>query len=132
MEPQQGTAASAYLLDARGVGVSNNEVQLVCPGQPAGSFYTHEGILYNALGYALAVDALSNDGPGEPSRLDLATVCSTYLSPGLDLADFLETENSILVAAVAILVYPNKTTQEPPIKGKSPHPFHGYSSTFAK
>ncbi|KYG47165.1 hypothetical protein M433DRAFT_164586 [Acidomyces richmondensis BFW] len=119
VEPQQGTAASAYLQDARGVGVSNNEVQLVCPGQPAGSFYTHEGILYNALGYALAVDALSNDGPGQPSRLDLATVCSTYLTPGLDLADFSETENAILIAAVAILVYPDKTTLEPPIKGIS-------------
>ena len=118
VEPQQGAGASASLNDARGVGVSNNEVQLVCPGQPAGSFYTHEGILYNPLGYALAVDALSNDGPGSTSRLDLTSVCSQYLSPGLTLADLLLTENSILIAVIATLIYPDKTTVEPLIKGR--------------
>ena len=119
VEPQQGTGASAYLLKARGVGVSNNEVQLICPDQPAGSFYTHEGILYNPIGYALAVDALAHDGPGKVSRLDLGTICPLYLSPGLDLADFLLTENTILVAGIATLLYPDKTTVEPPIKGKA-------------
>ncbi|TKA74703.1 hypothetical protein B0A55_05096 [Friedmanniomyces simplex] len=116
VEPQQGTGASAFLNDARNIGVSNNEVQTVCAGQPAGSFYTHEGTLYNALGYALAVDALSHSGPGQASRLNLATVCANYLTPGLDLADFLLTENSIAIAGLAILVYPNKVVAEPAIK----------------
>ena len=118
VEPQQGTGASAFLNDARGVGVTNNEVQLVCPGQPAGSFYTHEGILYNPIGFALAKDALSHTGPGRVSRLTLNSICPLYLSPGLNLADLLLTENSILIAATAILVYPDKTTVEPPIKSK--------------
>lgn len=117
VEPQQGTGASAYLLDARGVGVTNNEVQLVCAGQIAGSFYTHEGTLYNPLGFALAVDAIQHDGPGQMSRLNLAQVCSTYLTPGLDLTDFLLTENSILIAGIAILEDPDKVFVEPPIKG---------------
>ncbi|KAK3114140.1 hypothetical protein LTR53_007854 [Teratosphaeriaceae sp. CCFEE 6253] len=117
VEPQQGTGASAFLLDARGVGVSNNEVQSICPGQPAGSFYTHEGTLYNALGFALAVDALGHAGPGQASRLDLAKVCAAYLTPGLDLADFLLTEDSILIAGLAILAYPGKVVAEPAIKG---------------
>jgi hypothetical protein len=112
VEPQQGTGASAFLN-----GASNNEVQTVCQGQPAGTFYTHEGTLYNPLGFALTKDALSHKGPGKAQRLDLTTVCSTYLTPGLDLADFLLTENSILIAGLTILTYPNKVFVEPPIKG---------------
>lgn len=101
--------------------MTNNEVQLVCAGQPAGGFYTHEGTLYNALGYALAVDALSHSGPGETSRLDLSTVCAEAITPGLDLTDFLLTENTIPIAGLAILVYPSKVTAEPAIKSKSLH-----------
>lgn len=118
VEPQQGRNASAYLKSSRSATASNNEVQLVCPGQVAGSFYTHEGILFNPLGYALAMDALTHDGPGQPSRLDLTSVCSSYLTPGLDLTDFLLTENTIVFATVTSETYPNKTTTEPPIKGK--------------
>jgi hypothetical protein len=60
VQPQSPVAgASAFLLDARGVGVTNNQVQAVCGGLgPAGTFYTHEGVLYNPLAYALTVDAL--------------------------------------------------------------------------
>lgn len=117
VEPQQGTGASAYLLDARHVGVTNNEVQKICPDQPAGSFYTHEGTLYNPIGYALLVDALSHDGPGQVSRIDVNSICGQYISPGLNLSDLLLTENSILTAVVATLLYPDSTIQEPAIRG---------------
>ncbi|KAF2767947.1 alpha/beta-hydrolase [Teratosphaeria nubilosa] len=116
VEPQQGTGASAYLLSNNGVSASNNEVQTVCAGQLAGSFYTHEGTLYNPLGYALFVDALTHRGPGETSRLDLGSVCSTYLTSGLDLEDFLVTENTLLVAGISIGEYPVSVLQEPAIK----------------
>ena len=43
VQPQSGINASGYILDERGVGVSNNEVQLLCPDQPAGGPYLHEG-----------------------------------------------------------------------------------------
>lgn len=120
VEPQSGTKASGFLLDyARKVGVSNNEVQKVCALQPAGTFYTHEGTLYNPLGYALFLDALKNAGPGKPSRLNLKQVCSTYLTPGLDLADFLLTEQTISTAAASFLLYNPKLLAEPPIKCKS-------------
>lgn len=120
VQPQSGRNASAFLLDARRKGVTNNEVQAVCPdGSAGGSFYTHEGTLYNPLGFALAVDALKHDGPGRPSRLNLAAVCAPYLTPGLTLADFLLTENAILVAGATLVTYPDKRLNEPPIKRES-------------
>ena len=121
VEPQQGTGASAFILDARNIGVSNTEVQAVCPGQPASSFYTHEGTLYNPIAYALVVDALANKGPGQLSRINKNAICGNYLTEGLDLADFLLTENSILIAGAAILAHvPTSSNQEPAIMRKFP------------
>lgn len=85
--PQQGTIASAFLNDARGVGVLNNEVQVRCGGRPGGPFYGHAGVLFNPLTYALIVDALNNDGPGNLSRIDVPTVtvqlvCSAWAGFG--------------------------------------------------
>jgi hypothetical protein len=92
VQPQDGTGASAYLLDARGVGVTNNQVQTICPGQPAGGSFTHEGMLYNPLSYALAVDALTHGGPGQVSRLNLATICAELATPGITPQDIVLTE----------------------------------------
>jgi len=118
VEPQSGAQASGRLLNARGAGVSNNEVQVVCAGQLGGSLYTHEGTLYNPLGFALLKDALANKGEGRPSRLNLGSVCNDLITPGLVLSNFLETENAIVVAAAALLTYPNKVFEEPAIKSE--------------
>lgn len=115
VQPQSGTAASAIIKDARGVGVSNNELQVVCNGKPAGTFYTHEGVLYNPLAFALAKDALTHKGPGQVSRLDLNTICNEIVTPGLSLADVLATEGNIPVAGAAIALYEPKVVVEPPI-----------------
>ncbi|KAB8356384.1 hypothetical protein FH972_023967 [Carpinus fangiana] len=115
--PQADPNASAFLLDERGVGVSNNEVQKVCKGAPAGGFFTHEGTLYNSLGYALLIDAVTHEGPADISRLDLEEVCSHVVTPGLGLADVLVTEGIIPVAALLILNATQAgTLQEPAIK----------------
>lgn len=116
VQPQSGTGASAYLLDARNVGVTNNEVQVVCKGQPGGSIYTHESMMASSLAFALAKDALTHDGPGKVERLNLDKVCSTYLAPGLGLGDLLVTENTLTYAALAIVAFPVRTNQEPAIK----------------
>lgn len=113
VEPQQGTKASAYLSDARGVGVSNNEVQTVCAGKLAGTFYGHAGVLFNPLVYALIADGLQNAGPGRTNRIDLASVCNSYAAPGLDLDDVLSTLGLIPTAGVLLLTYPDRRVTEP-------------------
>lgn len=95
VQPQSGTGASAFLGNANGVAVTNNEIQNICPLQIAGSVYTHEGVLYNPIAYALAVDALTNPGPGQVSRLDLSSICVNYVSPGLNVGDVVATEGKL-------------------------------------
>ncbi|KEQ86288.1 alpha/beta-hydrolase [Aureobasidium pullulans EXF-150] len=113
VQPQQGTGASAFLLDARNVGVTNNEVQTICAGTVAGGFWTHESMLINSLTFALAKDALINGGPGRVSRIALKTVCNQPLTPGLGLAELLLTENSLLIGLAKIITTPLKATTEP-------------------
>lgn len=116
VQPQSGTQASAFMNDARNVGVSNNEVQVVCAGQRAGSFYGHSSVLANPLTYALIVDALTHEGPGNVSRIDLKSVCDSYAAPGLDLDDVLATIGLIPVAGAGLLLGPQKTFTEPPLR----------------
>lgn len=114
VEPQSGESASAFIQDARGVGVSNNEVQVLCKGTEADALYTHEGTLYNPIGYALAIDALTNEGPGDFKRVG-AAACNSYLAQGLDEGDLVVTETSILVAAVALIFDKDKSYHEPAV-----------------
>ncbi|KAK7723391.1 hypothetical protein SLS57_004585 [Botryosphaeria dothidea] len=113
VQPQSGTGASAFIGDARGVGVTNAEVQVVCPGKPAGSLYTHESMLVNPLAYALIVDALTHEGPGRVERLDLNSVCAGFLAPGLGLDDLLATEGLVVLAGALLLTYPDRRLVEP-------------------
>lgn len=117
VEPQQDPNASGALNDARGVGVSNVELQAACTAVlPGGEFYNdHEGVLYNALGYALAVDALTHGGPGQLSRVNVTYQCEQFATPGLSLADILATEALIPLAAFNILAFEPKVATEPPI-----------------
>lgn len=62
-----------------------------CAGEPAAGIYTHEGVLYNPLTYALVVDALTHDGPGSFERVGKAP-CQDITAPGLSLDDVLATE----------------------------------------
>lgn len=116
VEPQQGTGASGFLQGPSTL-VTNNEFQTVCPaGSPGASFFGHATSLYNPLGYALVVDALTHDGPGLASRVDLTTACSTYSAPGLTITDNLETAALIPVALVLDLLYFPKGLVEPALK----------------
>lgn len=117
VQPQEDPNASGFIKDARGVGVTNVELQSVCTAVlPGGTFYnSHEGVLYNALAYALAVDAIQNPGPGSLSRVNATLQCQKFAADGLSLADIFATEALIPIAVVNIAAYPNKSATEPPI-----------------
>ncbi|KAL4963544.1 putative lipase [Aspergillus stella-maris] len=115
VQPQSGPNASAILDDNGKVGVSNNHAQTVCANQPAGGLYTHEGMLYNPLTWALAADALRHGGPGNVSRIDTKEVCADVLAPQLGPDDLLGSEGLILVAVAESLAYAPKPLKEPPV-----------------
>ena len=101
---------SGFINDARNVGVTNNEAQTLCTNaagddSSGASIYLHEGMLYHPLSYNLIIDALTNPGPGNPSRLDVRSICQNYLGPGLGLTDLLGTEAIGVEATVNLLVY---------------------------
>lgn len=116
VQPQAGTGASAFIKDARNVGVSNNEIQRVCPGTPAGEFGTHESLLFNGLSMAIAIDALSNGGPADLTRIDLSTVCQQLAHPALNVTDVNLTEGLIPLAGLNVLEYRPGVTKEPAIR----------------
>ncbi|PSR99248.1 hypothetical protein BD289DRAFT_357095, partial [Coniella lustricola] len=116
VQPQTGANASAVLSDARGVGVTNAQVQEVCAGAVAGAIYGHETIMVHPLAYALAKDALANEGPGLVSRVDVDSVCATYLAPGLELSDLFLTENTLVWSLATLVMDADKSETEPVIK----------------
>ncbi|KAL9618475.1 MAG: hypothetical protein Q9160_006794 [Pyrenula sp. 1 TL-2023] len=116
VQPQSGTNASAFLGNANGAGVTNNQVQVVCPGQPAGGLVTHEGMGYNSLLFSLLIDAVTHDGPGQPSRLNLPLVCALPAAPGLTAANVLAFEGAVPIALAFTAANRDLVTSEPPIK----------------
>lgn len=114
VQPQQGTAASGFLNDARKIGVSNTFLQGACLAEPAGGVYLHEGVLFNPVAYALVVDALTHKGPGNFDRVK--NQCGAIVAPGLSLPDVIETESLIPLAFLNIFSYLPKTNVEPPLK----------------
>ncbi|CAG8157474.1 unnamed protein product [Penicillium olsonii] len=116
--PQTDPNASAMLNDAHGVGVSNTQVQLACPGMPAGGFYPHAGLLVNPITWALFVDAMTHEGPGNLSRIDMDSVCDRLVTKGLVLTDVLGTNIAIILNSVVhILEYGyHGSSEEPAIR----------------
>jgi hypothetical protein len=110
-----GPSASGYIEDERHVGVSNTFIQEVCSLQLGGIPYTHEGVMFSNLAYDMAIDALTHDGPGEVSRLNLKQTCSYIAIDGLDVTDIIHTELATPQAFYNIFTQP-ATNGEPPIK----------------
>lgn len=81
VEPQAGTSASGINNDSQGAGVMNNVVQKNYAGQPAGSFYTREGMLFDLTAFVLAVDARAKPRPAKMEDLNLTSISGTYPAP---------------------------------------------------
>jgi triacylglycerol esterase/lipase EstA (alpha/beta hydrolase family) len=64
--------------------IANVALQDICPGHFADHF---KAVTYDAVSYALAIDALTHDGPAEPARID-RSVCSEEYQPGVDRETF--------------------------------------------
>lgn len=115
VQPQAGKGASGFIISgSANADSSNTELQSTCGvGTPAGSLVTHEGTLYNSVAWALFEDALTHEGPGQLSRINLPLQCSKFATDGLGIVDVLDTEFAIPVAALNILLYNPKTFDEP-------------------
>ncbi|KAL5001439.1 hypothetical protein BDV10DRAFT_182351 [Aspergillus recurvatus] len=109
VQPQSGDNASAILNDAQGEGVTDNHAQTVCAGRPGSGVYLHEGM------WALAVDALRHDGPGDVSRTDIENVCADLIAPQLGVDDLLGSEGLLLVAVAELMAFNQKPSGEGPI-----------------
>src|SRR4051794_37197635 len=60
--------------------ISNVAIQDICPADTSEHLQLGS---YDAVGYALAIDALTHDGPADPKRIDPA-VCAQPAQPGVD------------------------------------------------
>ncbi|EXJ81269.1 hypothetical protein A1O3_07559 [Capronia epimyces CBS 606.96] len=113
VQPQFGAAASALMKDDRNVGVTNCEVQVAAFLKPAGLAYSHEGIMYHPLAWALAEDAIVNGGPGKMERIKMSAVCMHRKAPGLSLLDATKTQALSAWCLKSILMFTPKPWDEP-------------------
>ncbi|KAK5050091.1 hypothetical protein LTR84_004211 [Exophiala bonariae] len=113
VQPQFGSFASALMKDERNVGVTNCEVQVQARFTPAGLAYSHEGIMYHPLAWALTEDALTHGGPGSLTRINLKSVCMHRKAPGLSLLDATQTQALSGWCLKSILLFTPKPWREP-------------------
>jgi pimeloyl-ACP methyl ester carboxylesterase len=92
--------------------VRNTLIQDVCPANTAEHLVLGS---YDPVGWALAIDALTHDGPADPGRID-ATVCAQPFMPGVSpvtfAADYARYSATIGQAAAQS----EYVTEEPPLR----------------
>jgi len=92
--------------------ITNVALQDICPAHLAEHIKV---VSYDAVGYALAIDALTHDGPADPARIDRG-VCAEEFHSGVDPATF----PTNYLNAVATAKYRHATAQrvdrEPPLR----------------
>lgn len=91
--PNTGPGACSSCLSGPASQVSNIAIQDVCPGRYA----EHIELIADAAMWAIAKDALTHDGPAQPSRID-RSVCSQLLMPGVTTENVLSLINIIQFA----------------------------------
>lgn len=76
------------------------QIQDICPGRHLVTGFDHIYLAADAVGYALATDALNHPGPADPARID-RSVCLQQLLPGADLVRLAVLAPELLQAAAA-------------------------------
>jgi triacylglycerol esterase/lipase EstA (alpha/beta hydrolase family) len=78
------SASGSSSLHTGGGKIANIAVQQICPADTSDHLAMGS---YDAVGYALAIDAFTHAGPGDPARIS-ASVCTQPFQPGVDPATF--------------------------------------------
>lgn len=104
--------AAASSLHGGGGRITNVALQDICPGHFAGHV---KAASYDAVGYALAIYALTHDGPADPRRID-TQVCGEEPMPGVDPVTH-STGNATASAAIIYqLATAERTRKEPRLR----------------
>ncbi|MGH8530007.1 MAG: esterase/lipase family protein [Nevskiales bacterium] len=101
---------------AGGDNVENVAVQDLCPVQLADHLTIGTS---DAMAYALAMDALTHEGPADPSRIP-PSVCLQPFMPGVNPATFLIDLGTAAVEIVEQLTFYPRVPAEPPLKDYVP------------
>lgn len=89
-------------------GASNVAVQDICPGRPV----DHIQSIWDAVYYAVVMDALTHDGPADQSRID-AAVCTQLAMPGVSNDKALSSIAEVYVLAARVQAEHRRVTAEP-------------------
>jgi hypothetical protein len=107
------TAATATSPLRTGDGrVRNVAVQEICPLHLADHLALGS---YDPVGWALAIDALTHDGPADPARIGRA-VCARVFMPGVDAAVFPANYARYLATVATGLLSGEQVAAEPPLR----------------
>jgi hypothetical protein len=108
--PNVDSSGSSALHTGQGR-IANIAVQDICPADPSEHLAMGS---YDAVGYALAVDAFTHPGPAVAQRVS-RSVCSTPFQPGVDPATFATDYAGYLAAIGAAAAESPETSAEPPL-----------------
>lgn len=110
--PNSDPATASSALRTGDGTISNVLVQSICP------LNTSEHLAmgsYDAVGYALAIDAITHPGPADPKRIDPA-VCTQPFQPGVNPATFPADYAAYVAAVGAGASGSTQLSAEPPLK----------------
>jgi triacylglycerol esterase/lipase EstA (alpha/beta hydrolase family) len=92
--------------------IANIAVQQICPNDASEHLAMGS---YDAVGYALAVDAFTHEGVADPSRIP-ATVCAQPFQPGVDPSTFASDYGNYLNAIGQAQEGAPQVSAEPPLQ----------------
>jgi hypothetical protein len=92
--------------------ITNVALQDVCPVHLAEHA---KAITYDAVTYALVIDALTHDGPADPARVD-GRVCHEEFHPGVEPATFPTTYGNVLATAMHRQATASRVDREPALR----------------